>query len=154
MIRYWVCCVGAALLTACDGPRALSDLPRGIAYIPNAEHAECAITRVVDGDTIAVHCGTHAGNVRLVGFDTPETHRPGCPQERMLGERAKRTLENVLRTATNISVTSHGRDKYRRALAALRLDGRALAEIMISKHLAVAYDGGRRIDWCRKLIAA
>src|SRR3954468_17048446 len=40
------------------------------------------VTRVVDGDTL--HVRTSAGRevkVRLLGIDTPETHRPGTPVE-------------------------------------------------------------------------
>lgn len=138
---------------ACVAPRQSSDLPNGLAFIPNRAAPECAITRIVDGDTVSVHCGTHAGNVRLVGFDTPETFRPGCSEEKALGERAANVLETELRNATEIRVKSHGRDKYQRALASLWLDGRALADIMDSKGLAVTYDGGRRIDWCQRLAA-
>ncbi len=33
----------------------------------------CAVTRVVDGDTIDVGCGQHADRIRLLNIDTPES---------------------------------------------------------------------------------
>ena len=138
-------------VAACVSTTRPAGLPTGLAYIPTRDAPGCAVTRVVDGDTISVHCGTTAGNVRLVGYDTPETYRPGCPEEKRLGEAATRALERELRKATRIRVEARGRDKYDRALASLWLDGKALADIMISKGLAVSYDGGKRINWCKRL---
>ena len=148
-LEAYLCC--GVLLAGCYKVNSEPTVPLGIAYIPNFEMQECAITRVVDGDTVSVHCGTHEGNVRLVGFDTPETYRPRCPIERFVGERATRALKAELRNAKTITVTSHGRDGYQRALASFKLDGVDLAKIMISKGLAVPYSGGRRIDWCKRL---
>jgi endonuclease YncB( thermonuclease family) len=51
--------------------------------------------RVIDGDTIRV-AGTTA-DVRLVGFNAPETTRARCPEERALGERADRRLREIVR---------------------------------------------------------
>ena len=48
--------------------------------------------RVLDGDTLK----TRDGDYRLVGFDTPETFRAKCLQERALGERAKARLAEIV----------------------------------------------------------
>src|SRR4051812_50144816 len=39
------------------------------------------VTRVIDGDTIKVRVGNRTETVRLIGIDTPETHRPDTPVE-------------------------------------------------------------------------
>jgi micrococcal nuclease len=123
-----------------------------VAYLPNATAPKCAITRVVDGDTIKVACSESQGNVRLVGFDTPETFRPRCNAEKRLGEHAKATLETLLRTAHQIDLRRTGIDKYSRALARVYIDGVDVAKPMIAQGLAVPYDGGKRMNWCQALL--
>src|SRR5258708_25846527 len=51
--------------------------------------------RVLDGDTIRVH--HQQPNVRLVGFNAPETWRPACEGEAQLGARATRRLRDLVR---------------------------------------------------------
>ncbi len=47
-------------------------------YVPAEERAgPCAVTRVVDGDTVDVACPTYRGRVRLLRIDTPERGNPG-----------------------------------------------------------------------------
>jgi micrococcal nuclease len=46
---------------------------------PKADHG--TIIRVVDGDTIHVSIGGVDKTVRLIGIDTPETHKPGVKVE-------------------------------------------------------------------------
>jgi endonuclease YncB( thermonuclease family) len=51
--------------------------------------------RVIDGYTISVY---HAQpNVRLVGFNAPETRHAACPTELELGARATRRLRDLIR---------------------------------------------------------
>src|SRR6516225_12404413 len=52
-------------------------------------------TVVLDGDTIRIH--DKYPNVRLVGFNTPETHNASCPAEAELGARATRRLRELVR---------------------------------------------------------
>ena len=135
------------LLAGCGAPP-----PPGVAAIPSRADPRCLVTRVVDGDTLEIACSeSNRGNVRLLGFDTPETFRPGCAAERSLGQQARAYLEQRLRSARLIDAAPEGRDRYGRVLVRLRLDGQDLARIMIDAGLAVAYDGGRRINWCARL---
>ncbi|MEM9968909.1 MAG: thermonuclease family protein [Pseudomonadota bacterium] len=122
-----------------------------VAYIPSSDRPVCAVTRVVDGDTLTIDCGDGGGNARLVGFDMPETFRPGCSSERRLGETAKDYLLVSLKRASHIGVNFEGTDKYQRLLIEMSLDGRQLADIMIARGVAVRYSGGSRIDWCQRL---
>ncbi len=141
------------LLAGCSpGPPGFGLTP-AIAYIPTRDAPVCMVSRIVDGDTITLNCRTSDGNARLVGFDTPETYRPGCSAENRLGQRAKIYLEQQLRQAKVIDPTIRGKDKYGRVLVQLKLDGVDLADVMVSAGLAVRYNGAKRINWCAKLAA-
>lgn len=49
---------------------------------PHDEHRLGArVVRDVDGDTLVANAGGRSFYVRLLGIDTPETHRPGTPVE-------------------------------------------------------------------------
>lgn len=130
-------------------------LPEPVAYAPNRENAICSVIRVVDGDTIDVICKSGGqALVRIVGFDTPETFAPGCAAEAEKGERAKERLTEILSGATLVGLEARGADKYRRMLARVTVDGQDVADLMVAEGLAVRYKGGRRINWCERLMAA
>ena len=122
-----------------------------VAYMPNRTHPRCAITHVVDGDTIKASCKSSNGTIRLLGFDTPETYAPRCDAEKQLGQKAKEYLVAQLRSAKTIHPKVNGKDKYGRTLASLSIDGEALEELMIRSGHAVQYGGGKRINWCARL---
>lgn len=137
-----------ALLGACqpgDDPPSVSD---GFAQ------SGCTIDRVIDGDSVHVSCTNGAsGNLRLMEFDTPETFRSGCSAELALGTQAKNRLQAEIANAQSIHTETHGPDRYGRLLTQLYLDGRNVADIMVSAGLAVRYSGKKRINWCKKLEA-
>src|SRR3954464_4761299 len=45
------------------------------------ERIQARLVRAVDGDTLVASAGGRSFYVRLLGIDTPETHRPGTPVE-------------------------------------------------------------------------
>jgi endonuclease YncB( thermonuclease family) len=51
--------------------------------------------RVIDGDTIRLH--HQRPDIRLVGFNAPETRRAACAKEAELGVRATRRLRDLVR---------------------------------------------------------
>jgi endonuclease YncB( thermonuclease family) len=51
--------------------------------------------RVIDGDTIRVH--HKRPDVRLIGFNAPETVRAACAAEGALGAKATRRLRDLVR---------------------------------------------------------
>src|SRR3984893_6799888 len=59
-----------------------------------AEPIGSADIRVIDGDTIRVY--HEQPNVRLVGFNAPETRRATCDSERELGAKATRRLTSLV----------------------------------------------------------
>ena len=102
---------------------------------------------VVDGDTVDVD----GKRWRLQSFDTPETFYSRCAYERQLGERAKRRLQQLLDTAREIDTKTDGkRERWRRILGDVYVDGVNVGDILISDGLAVPYNGrGPRKDWCQ-----
>lgn len=115
--------------------------------------------RVVDGDSI-VAPGPVAPSPspakpdpvewRLTGFDTAELDAK-CEAERRLAIMAQRRLADLLRTAKAVDLVDSGeRDRYRRPLGRLMIDGRDAGAIMIAELLARPYRGGPRKGWCSR----
>lgn len=112
----------------------------------------CVVTRVVDGDTVDLEClGEGRFRARLTGFDTPETHRPDCAQEALLGQAATRRLRAMISDARSVEARLGRWDRYDRRLVQLSVDGRDVGQRLIAEGLALPYDGGRRPDWCAGL---
>jgi micrococcal nuclease len=86
---------------------------------------------VIDGDTIAVEVGGGDRSVRLLGIDTPETHRPGTPIE-CGGPEASANMERLAPPGTRVVLEPDAGqdrvDRYGRLLAYVRLPGGRLAE--------------------------
>lgn len=102
----------------------------------------------VDGDTI--YLGEE--KIRIVGLDAPETYQARCDSERQRGHAATAYLRRLLASGT-ITIRRQGRDRYRRTLARVYIDGRDVAGLMIRAGHAVRYDCPRgrcprRINWC------
>lgn len=100
--------------------------------------------RVVDGDTIAIG----ARRIRLSGFDTPETWKPQCEAERLLGELATQRLRMLIASPGARLWRLEGRDAFGRELARLEVGGEDAGAILIREGLAHEHRGGRRKGWC------
>jgi len=137
-----------ALLSACT---SVSDTSKTSAAFGQA----ISVLDIIDGDTIKIQDQRSGAisDARLVGYDTPEIFEPGCAEELALGQKATQRLQVLLARARDISTAPLGTDRFGRQLLRVNLDGRDLASIMVSEGLAVPYDGGRRINWCRRLAA-
>ncbi len=99
------------------------------------------VTHVVDGDTIKVRVRNRTETVRLIGLDTPETHRPGTPVE--CGARAATRAMTRLaegRTATLVAdPTQDGRDRYGRLLAYADVAGHDVGERLLRAGWGAVY---------------
>jgi endonuclease YncB( thermonuclease family) len=108
--------------------------------------------RVIDGDTIRVH--HHQPNVRLVGFNAPETRRAQCEAERQLGAKATRRLRDLVAAgdldfvfvACACSPGTEGTPacNYGRRCGTLKAAGRNIGDILIAEKLAVPFVCGTR----------
>ena len=86
--------------------------------------------------------------IRINGIDTPEL-KARCEKEKILARAAKKVTVNMLRNAHKIELRNIKRGKYFRLIADVYVDGKSLGEELITKHLAVRYFGGTKVDWCR-----
>ncbi|WP_170588229.1 SH3 domain-containing protein [Ruegeria arenilitoris] len=131
---------------------------------PSSRTVRASEVRVIDGDTVAIR-GQQA-NVRLVGFNAPETGSPACNAELQRGQQATNRLRILLREAESIHFqrvacscrpgTEGTREcNYGRQCGVLSVDGRDVGRILIGEGLAVPYRCGatscppRPGNWCR-----
>lgn len=100
---------------------------------------------ITDGDTI--HLNGEQRGTRLVGFNTPETIRPQCSEERALGRRAKARLQQLVsggaalelqRVPCSCAPGTEGTKacNHGRACAILRTNGRDVGQVLIAEGLA------------------
>ena len=114
----------------------------------NARFEICASVRetcVVDGDTFWL-AGT---KVRIADIDTPEISSPKCRAEKLLGEKAKHRLRELLNAGPFelASLGSRDEDRYGRKLRVVLRDGRSIGDQLVSEGLARTWTG-RRQPWC------
>jgi endonuclease YncB( thermonuclease family) len=106
--------------------------------------------RVIDGDTIRVN--HQQPNVRLVGFNAPETQRAQCEPERELGAKATRRVRDLVREgnldfefiACACPPGTEGTQacNYGRRCGTLKVNGRDVGTILIAEGLAVPFQCG------------
>jgi len=106
--------------------------------------------RVIDGDTIRVY--QKQPNVRLVGFNAPETRRAACEPEHELGAKATRRLRDLVRdgnldfefVACSCPPGTEGTSacNYGRRCGTLKANGRDVGTILIAEGLAVPFQCG------------
>jgi micrococcal nuclease len=96
-----------------------------------SDRAPARVERVVDGDTLRVSVDGRSRAVRLLGVDTPETHRPGTPVE-CGGPQASANMRALAPPGTPVRLFSDpGQDRldrYGRLLAYVRLPSGRFAE--------------------------
>lgn len=81
------------------------------------------VTKVIDGDTFLTN--RRKNPVRLANVDTPEKRQPGY-------QNAKKELENLI-LGQEVTVDTVARDKYRRAVAKVKVGARSVNKAM-EKH--------------------
>lgn len=121
--------VAAVLLRPWEeiGRRLASGEPRSVRAL---------VTRVIDGDTIAVRFDGGRENVRLIGVDTPETVDPEAPVQ-CFGRRASRFAQRRLeRRSVRLVFGVERRDAYGRLLAYAYLGDRLFNAELLRRGLA------------------
>lgn len=92
----------------------------------------CLVVGVSDGDTITVRCGDlPQERIRLLEIDAPE-------KKQAFGQHAKQELSNLVYGQT-IDVEPRGKDRYKRTLAHLKLDGLDINREMVRRGYAWCY---------------
>lgn len=103
-----------------------------------------SIDHYIDGDTIAVNMNGQAEEVRFIGIDTPETHKPNTPVQ-CYGPAAAAHTQNVIKAAGGkvrlvSDSLSTNRDRYDRLLRYVYLpDGTDVNELNVREGYAFYY---------------
>ena len=118
---------------------ACAQAPTSVSVEPVGPTAPGVVVAHVDGDTLVVRVDGNDETVRLIGIDTPETHRPGTPVECYGPEASARLAELApLGTALAVETDAERRDRYHRLLAHLHrsADGTYLNAAMVAEGFA------------------
>ena len=117
------------------------------------------VVRAVDGDTLVAQADGRSFYVRLLGIDTPETHRPGTPVE-CGGMAASASMRALVPAGTAVELqtdpTQDRVDRYGRLLAYVWLgDGRLVEDAQLRAGWATTYVfHGRPVSLFPRLEAA
>jgi endonuclease YncB( thermonuclease family) len=117
------------------------------AVLASAEPIDPTDIWVIDGDTVYIH--HRQPNVRLVGFNAPETRNASCSVEAELGARATQRLRELVK-AGNLDFEyircscPEGTQgtfacNWKRDCGTLRSNGRDVGMILIAEGLAVPF---------------
>lgn len=102
------------------------------------------VTEVYDGDTIAINMGSSIEKVRMIGVDTPETHKPNTPVQ-CFGPQASDFTKNLLTgqaVRLEADPTNSNRDRYDRLLRYVYTqDGTLVDQKLIELGYGFAYLG-------------
>jgi endonuclease YncB( thermonuclease family) len=109
--------------------------------------------RVIDGDTIRI--GHQKPDIRLVGFNAPETRRAICEFERQLGGKATRRLRDLVQSsqldfqfvpcACQPGTEGTPSCNYGRRCGTLKANGLDVGLILIRENLAVPLSADKHI---------
>src|ERR671936_1544290 len=126
---------------------------------PRGHGFDARVVRDVDGDTLVASAGGRTFYVRLLGIDTPETHRPGTPVE-CGGPQASASMAALAPPGSAVRLetdpTQDRVDRYGRLLAYVWLaDGRLLEQAQLESGWAMPYVfQGRPVMLFSRLAAA
>ncbi len=101
-----------------------------------------AVSQFIDGDTIQVDMNGTAETVRMIGVDTPETHRPNTPVQ-CYGPQASDYTKKLIgsnKVRLQADPLDTNRDRYGRLLRYVYLpDGRMVETKLITNGYGFAY---------------
>ena len=89
------------------------------------------VVSIHDGDTITVLQDKQQVKVRLFGIDAPELKQPH-------GKKSKQFLSNLI-AGKNVEVDENGKDRYKRTIGTIYLDGADINAQMVENGYAWAY---------------
>ena len=101
-----------------------------------------SINHFIDGDTIAVDMNGDVETIRMIGIDTPETHKPDTPVQ-CYGEEAASYTKRLIgssKVRLQADALDTNRDRYGRLLRYVYLaDGTLVEEKIITAGYGFAY---------------
>lgn len=103
-----------------------------------------SINHYIDGDTISVNMAGQAQEVRFIGIDTPETHKPNTPVQCYGPAAAAYTKSRIVAAGGKVRLSSDSlstnRDRYNRLLRYVYLpDNTNLNEQLVQNGYAFYY---------------
>lgn len=101
-----------------------------ILYLPLFAFSDKVIS-IHDGDTITVLNGKEQTKVRLFGIDAPELKQP-------YGKKSKQFLANLI-AGEVVEVDENGKDRYKRTIGTIYLNGADINAQMVANGYAWAY---------------
>lgn len=119
-----------------------------------------AIDHFIDGDTIAVNMNDNIETIRMIGVDTPETHKPNTPVQ-CYGPQAAAYTKDLIgdsRVRLQADPLDTNRDRYGRLLRYVYLpDGRLVENELIKNGYGFAYTAfpfEKKVDFSAAMQAA
>jgi micrococcal nuclease len=110
--------------------------------IVEEQPGQYTIARFIDGDTIAINMNGATETVRMIGVDTPETHKPNTPVQ-CYGPAAAAYTKNLIgeqKVRLQADPTNQNRDRYGRLLRYVYLpDNRLVQKEVIANGYGFAY---------------
>jgi micrococcal nuclease len=100
------------------------------------------VAKVYDGDTIGVEMAGSLEKIRMIGVDTPETHKPHTPPQCYGAEASRFTTEHLLHKTVRLTADpeTDNRDRYDRLLRFIYTEnGELWNQKLIAEGYAPAY---------------
>jgi endonuclease YncB( thermonuclease family) len=129
------------------------------AAIPSTDTMVLPYVSVLDGDTVRTYISLPSPlnklSIRMGGIDTPEsTWRAKCPEEKVLGIKAKAYLDFFLKDVKILYVKNFKYGTYAgRIIGDVYVDINGvmvnLATVMLNMGYAKYYDGRHKPKWCK-----
>jgi micrococcal nuclease len=108
--------------------------------ISGAASAEtCKVTKVVDGDSVHITCGSELKKVRLCGIDAPELKRKKKAGQPYSAESTKLVKDLLARANNEVTLTETGKDRYGRTVAEIFMGSTFLNAEIVKAGLAYEY---------------
>jgi micrococcal nuclease len=110
--------------------------------VAESDPGRYSVTRFIDGDTFAIDMNGTKETVRMIGVDTPETHKPNTPVQ-CYGPAAAAYTKNLIGKQTvrlQADPTNQNRDRYGRLLRYVYLpDNKLVQKELIAGGYGFAY---------------
>lgn len=141
-LKQWISFITSLVIFVLVLGQYLGWFGNGAQHLEQTQPGLYTVDRFVDGDTIAVKMDNKVETIRMIGIDTPETHKPNTPVQ-CYGPAAAAFTKNLIGTnkvRLQADEKSTNRDRYNRLLRYVYLpDGRLVEAELIKNGYGFAY---------------